>query len=52
MAVTATATTASVQDDDDLDEFNPQAKLIKSLEVSNCLIFIFFFFLGNKQKEA
>lgn len=34
MAVTATATTASIQEDEDLDEFNPQAKLIKALEVS------------------
>lgn len=32
MAVTATCTTASVQGDEDLEEFNPQAKLIKSLE--------------------
>ncbi|XP_046750986.1 DNA repair protein RAD51 homolog 1 [Diprion similis] len=32
MAVTATATTASIQGDEDLEEFNPQAKLIKAIE--------------------
>lgn len=32
--MSATATTATLQAEDELEEYNPQAKLIKTLEVS------------------
>ena len=33
--MTAMATTASIQGDEDFEEYNPQAKLIKTLEVKS-----------------
>lgn len=32
--MSATATTATLQGDEEFEEYNPQAKLIKTLEVS------------------